>query len=96
MMSKLEYVENPTEADFPLIDRCSVCNEICDWQPRYEAAARTAEHCITLADARPVTYVVESRTVKICAECVDDCGTNDNLRRLIRKQYPAYAKRKGI
>ncbi len=91
---KLEYQENPTEADFPLIDHCVVCEGICDWQPRYEVYARTPEQKDLLVEARPLLYVQETRTVKICADCVPN--DNDELRRLIRREYPAFAKRKGI
>jgi len=90
----LEYKENPTEADFPLIDRCVVCEAVCDWQPRYEIAARTPEHKALLAGKRPLGYTPQHRTIKICAACTPD--DNQDLRTLIRKHYPAYALEKGI
>ncbi len=93
-MSKLQYIENPTEEDFPLIDRCAMCDQVCDWQPRYEMASRLGEHFQMLSSKRPMDYVPESRVVKICAGCVPD--DNSALRQLIRGLYPVYAKRKGI
>jgi len=90
----LERVENPTEADFPLIDRCIECDEVCDWQPRYEIACRPAEHKALLAARRPLDYVPEHRVVKICSGCAPD--DNEALRRMIRRHYPVYAKEKGI
>lgn len=87
-------LENPTEADFPLIDRCVVCNEICEWQPRYEEATRSQEHLAVLSEGRPLDYTRSTRTIKICAGCIPD--DNDELRRLIRREYPVYALRKGI
>ena len=93
-MSKLIYIDSPTEEDFPLIDRCAVCDKVCDWQPRYEMAARTGEHFQLLSSLRPLDYVPEARVVKICADCCGD--DNEELRRTIRVLYPVYAKRKGI
>ncbi len=90
----IEYKENPTEVDFPLIDRCVVCEGICDWQPRYEIAARPAEHKALLAAKRPLGYTPEHRVVKICAAC--NPADNEALRALIRKHYPVYAKEQGI
>lgn len=90
----IEYKENPTEADFPLIDRCVECEETCEWQPRYEIAARPAEHKALLASKRPLGYTPEHRVVKICATCIPD--DNEELRRMIRKHYPVYAKERGI
>ncbi len=90
----IEYKENPTEADFPLIDHCVECDCICDWQPRYEIAARPAEHKALLAARRPLEYVPEHRVVKICSTCAPE--DNDALRRLIRKHYPVFAKERGI
>ena len=90
----MTYTENPTEADFPLIDRCIICDAITSWQPRYEVALRPPEHKALLQLTRPDDFVPESRTVKICADCTPD--KNSALRMLIRKHYPTYAKRKGI
>lgn len=91
---KLEYTENPTEADFPLIDKCVICDGYCDWQPRYEIAARPVEHKALLAGKRPLEYQPEHRVVKICAGCIPN--DNDELRRMIRRLYPVYAEKKGI
>jgi len=93
-MSRIEYTENPTEQDFPLIDRCVVCDGYCEWQPRYEIALRSAEHKAILAAKRLLSYVPDARVVKICAECCPD--DNDELRRMIRRLYPVYATAKGI
>ena len=91
---KPEYTETPDETDFPLIDRCIECNGLCDWQPRYEMAMRPAEHFVELSKNRSLSYVPESRVVKICANCVP----NDNflLREMIRRHYAVYAAAKGI
>ncbi len=91
---KLEYTETPTEEDFPLIDHCVVCERVCDWQPRYEIAARPPEQKDLLLAARPLDFVPETRVVKICADCAPD--DNDCLRAIIRLHYPVFAKRKGI
>jgi len=91
---KLEYQENPTEEDFPLIDRCVECGEICDWQPRYEIFARLDIHNTILTEQRPLNYTPEYRVVKICAGCIPN--DNQELRRLIRQHYPVYAQEKGI
>ena len=91
---KQEYTETPTEVDFPLIDRCIECGGLCAWQPRYEMAMRDGEHNALLASKRPLNYVPESRVVKICADCVGD--DNEALRRLIRREYPVYAAKRGI
>ena len=89
------YTENPTEQDFPLIDRCIVCERICSWQPRYESAARTHDETVTLLEnGRPFDYKRTTRIIKICADCVPT--ENSALRMLIRKHYPVYAKREGI
>ena len=88
------YTDSPTEQDFPLIDHCVVCEGICDWQPRYEVAVREYDHSLHLKEHRPLDYKPEHRTVKICAACTP--VENSALRMLIRKHYPAYAKRKGI
>ena len=90
----MNYTETPTEQDFPLIDRCVVCERICDWQPRYEAANRDCDHAQHLAFERPMDYKIPHRVVKICADCAPD--DNRELRRLIRKHYPVYAKHEGI
>jgi len=92
----LEHKDNPTEADFPLIDRCVICEEICDWQPRYEIATRTAEHKALLASKRPLGYTPEHRVVKFCAGCLKNFETNEQLRVAIRQNYPVYAREKGI
>lgn len=86
---KPPYVENPTETDFPLIDRCVVCESTCDWQPRYEMAMRSGEHNALLAAKRPLNYVPVSRVVKICADCTPD--SNVDLKRIIHQYYPVYA-----
>lgn len=86
---KPEYTENPTEVDFPLIDRCVVCDRVCEWQPRYEMAMRPAEHFKMLSKKRPLNYVPEHRVVKICADCTPDA--NVDLKRMVRQYYPAYA-----
>ncbi len=91
---KPPYTETPTEAEFPLIDRCVVCDCVCDWQPRYEMAMRSAEHFALLSSKRPLNYVPEHRTVKICASCTPD--SNVDLKRMIHQYYPVYAKQKGI
>ncbi len=91
---KPKYTETPTEVDFPLIDRCVVCANITSWQPRYEMAMRDGEHNALLASKRPLGYVPEARVVKICAGCIPD--DNQQLRDLIRKEYPVYALKRGI
>ncbi len=93
-MSKLIYTDSPTEEDFPLIDRCAVCDRVCDWQPRYEMAARSGEHFKLLSELRPLGYVPEARVVKLCADCVS--VDHEELVHLIRLLYPVFAKRKGI
>jgi len=93
-MSKLIYNENPTEADFPMIDRCVVCDEVCSWQPRYEIACRSAIHNQLLATFRPVEYVNTYRTVKICGDCLPE--GQEAVCQLVRKHYPVYAAEKGI
>jgi len=90
----IKWLENPTEVDFPLIDRCIVCDEICTWQPRYEIFARSMEHKALLAAKRPLNYRPEYRVVCICAGCIPP--DNDKLRRMIRKNYPVYAKEREI
>ncbi len=90
----MERKDNPDETDFPLIDRCIVCDGLCDWQPRYEMACRTPEHNTLLASLRPLGYVPGHRVVKFCIGCIPD--DNDRLRRQIRKYYPAFAKKEGI
>lgn len=91
---KPEYTDNPTETDFPLIDRCVLCERVCDWQPRYEMAMRSGEHNELLASKRPLGYVPEARVVKICADCTPD--DNQKLREMIRRLYPVHATVKGI
>jgi len=86
---KPEYTDSPDETDFPLIDHCAVCDRICDWQPRYEMAMRSAEHQALLTSKRPLNYVPEARVVKICADCAGD--DNEELKRTIRVLYPVYA-----
>ena len=93
-MPKLERVDNPTEADFPLIDRCVECGNVCEWQPRYEIACRPPEHFAELSAPRPFSYVPDARVVKICAECVPEY--NEELKRMIRQYYPVYALKQGI
>ena len=93
-MSKLIYTENPTEQDFPLIDRCVMCDGVCAYQPRYEIACRDALHSQRLAEGRPLGFVPSVRVVKLCATCIPDA--NASLRRLIRHHYPVYAKKEGI
>ena len=89
-----QYTTNPTEADFPMIDRCIKCEKVCDWQPRYEIFARTPEHKDLLSSRRRFDYVPETRVVKICAKCVPE--DVEELKQMIRTYYPHYAKRKGI
>ena len=91
----IEWTENPDETDFPLIDRCVVCDRVCDWQPRYEIAARPAEHKALLAGKRPLDYVPEHRVVKICSSCIPE-GDPLHLIALIRFHYPVLAKERGI
>lgn len=91
---KPTYTDSPDETDFPLIDRCVVCNALCDWQPRYEMAMRSGEHSALLASKRPLNYVPEARVVKLCTECIPN--DNQKLRELIRKLYPVHATVKGI
>ncbi len=91
---KQPYTETPTEEDFPLIDRCVVCESTCAWQPRYEMAMRSGEHNALLASKRPLSYVPEARVVKICSSCVPNADVD--LKRMIHQYYPVYAKRKGI
>ncbi len=86
---KPEYIETPTEADFPLIDRCVVCECTCDWQPRYEMAMRDGKHFALLASRRKMSYTPEHRVVKICASCTPD--SNVDLKRMIWQYYPVYA-----
>lgn len=91
----IEHKDNPDETDFPLIDRCIICEGLCDWQPRYEIAARTPEHKALLASLRPLDYVPEHRVVKICSSCIPE----DDLLQLIaliRFHYPVFAKERGI
>ncbi len=91
---KPEYTETPDETDFPLIDRCVICDRVTDWQPRYEMAMRSSEHYAELSAKRPLNYVPEARVVKICAGCVPE--DNQALRDLIRREYPVYALKRGI
>ncbi len=88
------YLESPSETDFPLIDRCIVCGEITEWQPRFNMACRPGEHNALLASKRPLSYVPEARVVKICASCVPNADVD--LKRMIRQYYPVYAAKKGI
>jgi len=91
---KTTYTDSPTEADFPLIDRCVVCDCVCDWQPRYEIAIREYDHMLHLKEQRPLAYVPEARVVKICAGCTPT--SNVDLKRMIRQYYPVYAQEKGF
>lgn len=90
----IEWKENPDETDFPLIDRCVICDGLCDWQPRFEIASRPPGQKELLFRMRPLNFVSPYRVVCICAGCIPD--DNDKLRRMIRREYPAYAKQRGI
>lgn len=90
----IEWKENPDETDFPLIDRCVICDELCDWQPRFEIAARTMADKEMFANLRPLGYTPKHRVVKICAGCIP--ADNAKLRYLIRKHYPKFAQKEGI
>jgi len=85
----IEWKENPDETDFPLIDRCVICDGLCDWQPRFEIAARSDAHKLFLASERSLNYVPEYRVVCICASCIP--ADNAALRRMVRREYPTYA-----
>jgi len=91
---KQEYIETPTEADFPLIDRCVVCNCVCAWQPRYERFMRLQTDQELLDTRRPLSYVPEHRVVKICSDCAPN--EPEALKAMIRLHYPVYAQEKGI
>lgn len=90
----IEYTETPDETVFPLIDRCVICDGLCEWQPRFEIAARPLEHKALLAGKRPLDYSPEYRVVCICAGCIPD--DNEALKSMIRLHYPAYAQSEGI
>jgi len=84
---KVKWIENPTEAEFPLIDRCINCGEPCAWQPRFEIAARSPEHKQHLFANRRFGYIPESRIVKICGDCLP----KENVRRvraMVKLAYP--------
>jgi epoxyqueuosine reductase QueG len=70
MSPKIEWKEDPTEEDFPLIDRCAECGNVCAWQPRFEIVTRSDEHKALLASKRPVDYEFTGRPEPvICWEC---------------------------
>lgn len=91
---RLEHKDNPTEDDFPLIDRCVECDGVCEWQPRYERACRDDLMMQKLIQGRPLGFTPEARVVKICAGCLPD--DLRQMKLMIRFHYPAYAQNRGI
>lgn len=87
---KLKWTDAPTDADFPLLDKCVVCGQICDWQPRFAFACRTLDHRALLESLRPRDFRPSKRVVKICGGCLprDDW---EFVRALVKFYYKEYS-----